>query len=274
MSTGATGGLKRVLLTGAAGRLGRVARERLAGRVGLLRVSDIADLGEARPGEEVMRFDLADAAAVDRACEGIDAVIHFGGVPREASWDELAPANVLGLIHLYEAARRNGVDRVLLASSNHVTGLYRRGDVLDHRTPPRPDSRYGVAKAFGEDLAYAYAWKWGVRGFCMRIGQFAAEPTNVRALSVWLSHGDLARLLMTGLTADYVHEIVYGASRNTRAWWDNSRAYALGYDPQDDAERFADRVPPTAVTGDPVADELQGSTMAATEMVRPLSELP
>jgi uronate dehydrogenase len=266
--------VRRVLLTGAAGRLGAVLRQRLAGRFDLLRVADIADLVGAGPGEEIARFDLADADAAFRACAGIDAIIHFGGCPREEKWEALVPANLVGVVNIFEAARRQGVDRVLFASSNHATGLYRRTVRLDHASPARPDGRYGITKAFGEDMAYAYAWKYGVRGFCMRIGQFAAAPTNLRALAVWLSHGDLERLVMTGLRADYVYEIVYGASRNSRAWWDNSRAFALGYDPQDDAEAFAADVEAAAVPGDPVAAELQGAAMAATDMVRDVSELP
>jgi uronate dehydrogenase len=235
--------MKRVLMTGAGGRIGRVMRTHLAGRFERFVLSDIVDLGSAAPGEEIVTCDLTDAPGLMRLCEGIDGIIHFGGCPGEEGWDEILPANIIGMINLFEAARVQGVDRVLFASSNHAIGLYRRTERLDHRSPPRPDGRYGVSKAFGEDLAYAYAYKYGVRGFCMRIGTFGAKPGNMRTLSTWLSHDDMARLVMTGLTADYRHAIVYGVSRNTRSWWDNALAYELGYDPQDDAEHHAAGLP-------------------------------
>jgi uronate dehydrogenase len=259
--------LNRVLLTGAAGRIGRVMRERLAGKFPVLRVSDIVDLGPARAGEEVETCDLTDAAGMERLCAGVDAVAHFGGCPGEEGWDQLIPANIVGLINLFEAARKQGVDRVLFASSNHAIGLYRRTETLTSASPPRPDGRYGVTKAFGEDLGYAYACKYGVRSFNMRIGTFGATPTDARSLATWLSHGDMERLVMTGLTADYRHAIVYGCSRNTRSWWDNSHAYALGYDPRDDAEAWAGEVTPPAAAPDSATELLQGGGMAGKEFI-------
>ena len=254
--------IERVLLTGGAGRLGRVVRTGLRGEYELIRLSDVADMEPAQPGEEIVRCDLADADGVAALCQGIDAVVHLGGHPREAQWETIVPSNILGSIHLWEAARRSGVDRVIFASSNHATGLFRRGERLDHTTPARPDSRYGLSKAFGEDLAALYAYKWGVRGFCMRIGTCFPEPMNERSLHTWQSHDDFVRLVRTGLTADYVYEMVYGVSANPDSWWDNSRARELGYVPQDTAETWRDKV------GGIGADEeieatFQGGTFAA-----------
>ena len=71
---------KRLLLTGAAGGLGRILRERLKPWTDVLRISDLADLGPAREGEEIVQCDLADKAAVMAMMEGVDAVLHFGGM--------------------------------------------------------------------------------------------------------------------------------------------------------------------------------------------------
>lgn len=234
--------IESVLVTGAAGALGRQLRTRLAGKFALLRLSDIAPMEPAGAGEEVVQLDLADEAGVAALCEGIDAIVHLGGQSVEAPWPVVYKANLLGAIHLYEGARKAGVDRVLFASSNHAVGLWPRATRIDHKAPPRPDGRYGLSKAFGEDLANLYAYKHGVRGFCMRIGSCFPEPTNERTLWTWLSYDDFERLVMVGLSAEYVYEIVYGVSRNTRSFWDNSNAFRLGYDPQDDAERFAEAV--------------------------------
>lgn len=244
----------RILLTGAAGRLGRILREALALECETLRVSDIAPLGAARSGEEVVQCDLADAPAVIDLCQGVDAIVHFGGIATENTWPNLLQANVVGVINIYEAARLAGVDRVIYASSNHTTGMYPVDRKLSHLSPPRPDSRYGATKAFGESIAALYAYKHGIRSICLRIGSCSAKPENRRSLSTWLSYGDLVRLMRVGLEADYGFEIVYGVSDNTRSWWDNSAARQLGYEPQDNAEIYA-----AALENTPFENELAGS---------------
>ena len=100
----------------------------------------------------------------------------------------------------------------------------------------------GVTKAFGEDMAALYAYKHGIRSFCLRIGSCLPRPDNRRALSTWLSHGDFVRLIQVGLIADYVHEIVYGVSGNKRSWYDNSNATRLGYRPLDNSEKYAEKI--------------------------------
>ena len=255
---------KRLLITGAAGSLGSVLRDRLKGRHAPRRLSDIADLGEAGEGEELVQCDLADAEAVHRLCRDVDAIIHLGGCPREAEWPTIQSSNITGCINVWEGARRAGVERILFASSNHVVGLYPTALRLDEASPPMPDTRYGLSKAFGEDLAALYAFKYGVRGFCMRIGSCFPEPRDQRMLSTWLSYDDFVRLVETGLSADYVHEIVYGVSANTRIRWDNRNAIRLGYQPADNAERFASTVE-DRVAGDPLADDRHGGGMVPRE---------
>jgi uronate dehydrogenase len=234
--------IERVLITGAAGALGRVLRAHLRGRYPLLRLSDIAPMDPAGPGEEVVPADLADAPAIDRLLEGIQAVVHLGGHSVEGSWEQILRANVVGLVNLYEAARKAGTERVLFASSNHAVGFHRRWPRTDHTAAPKPDSRYGVSKAFGEILALYYANKHGIKGFCMRIGSARAEPVDERQLSTWQSYPDFCRLVDVGLTAWYRYEIVYGVSANTRSFWDNSNAERLGYRPEDDAEAWASKL--------------------------------
>src|SRR4029079_7727319 len=140
----------RLLITGAAGTLGHILRGAFAGRFQLLRLSDRSPLGPTGPEEEAITCDLADAASVRRLCEGVDAIVHLGGIANEAAWPELLQSNIAGVINLYEGARKAGVERVIFASSNHATGMYPNDKTLSHETPPRPDSRYGLTKAFGE----------------------------------------------------------------------------------------------------------------------------
>ena len=230
---------RRLLLTGAAGALGRELRPRLRPHCEALRVSDIADLGEAAPGEEIVPARLEDAAAVLALCESVDAVIHLGGVSTEQPWAPVLAANIVGVYHLYEAARRQGVKRIVFASSNHVTGFYRQDETIDTLAPPRPDGLYGVSKAFGENLSRLYFDRWGIETVCLRIGSSFPEPRDRRMLATWLSYDDLERLVVASLSTPVAgHTVIYGLSDNDHRWWDNRHAAHIGYRPQDSSEPF------------------------------------
>ena len=228
---------RRLLLTGAAGTLGRVLRPRLGTLCEHLRLSDRADLGAAAPGEELHPAALEDRAAVLALLDGVDAVVHFGGVSTEAAFDPILQANIVGVFNLYEAARHHGVRRIVFASSNHVVGFYRQSEVIDSHAPPRPDTLYGVSKAFGENLSRMYFERYGIQTVCLRIGSATPEPLNRRMLASWLSHDDLERLVVASLTAPCAaHTVIFGTSDNRTRWWDNTRAAHIGYRPQDSSE--------------------------------------
>jgi uronate dehydrogenase len=261
--------LQRILLTGAAGGLGKMLRQSLVGAAPILRLSSRSGMGEPAPHEEIVPCDLADAPAVDRLLEGVDAVVHMGGQSVEAPWDVIVASNIVGMINLYEAARKAGTDRIIFASSNHAIGMHPRTSRLDHNSPARPDSRYGLSKAFGEDMGCFYAYKYGIRSMVIRIGSSFPEPKNRRMLSTWMSYRDMTDLIKVGLTADYLFEIVYGASANKRSWWDNSNAERLGFKAQDDSEVFAGKVEHIG-EDDPVSEALQGGGFAGREYVGPI----
>lgn len=229
----------RLLLTGAAGGLGKALRPRLKAYCDVLRLSDIADLGSAAPGEELMPVALEDKAAVDTLLQGVDAVVHLGGVSTEHSFEDILPANISGTYHVYEGARRHGARRILFASSNHVTGFYKQSETIDNTVPLRPDSYYGLSKAFGENLAQFYWDRYGIETVSLRIGSSFPEPRDRRMLASWMSYDDLERLVMAALTAPVVgHSIIYGISNNSTAWYDNSKARHIGYRPQDSSDAF------------------------------------
>ncbi|WP_280152015.1 NAD(P)-dependent oxidoreductase [Piscinibacter sp. XHJ-5] len=229
----------RLLLTGAAGGLGRVLRPRLKAWCDTLRLSDVADLGAASEGEELRPAALEDGAAVDALLDGVDAVVHLGGVSVEGPFEPILQANIVGVYHLYEAARRHGVRRIVFASSNHVTGFYRQDEVITPQDPVRPDGYYGISKAFGENLSRFYFDRYGIETACLRIGSSFPVPKDRRMLATWLSFDDLERLVLACLTAPVVgHSIVFGMSANRTVWWDNTSARHLGYVPQDSSEPF------------------------------------
>ncbi|HEX3696634.1 MAG TPA: NAD(P)-dependent oxidoreductase [Polyangia bacterium] len=146
-----------------------------------------------------MGGDLASLADMLKVVKGVDAVVALGGFPEEAPWPTILHANIIGAYNLYEAARRNGVRRVVFASSNHATGFYSRNRKIDHQVYPRPDSRYGLSKVFGEQAGFLYAEKYGLEVFCMRIGNVTPSPVDRRRLSNWLSPRDFAQLVRIGI---------------------------------------------------------------------------
>ena len=245
----------RLLLTGAAGGLGRVLRPRLKRLCRVLRASDIAAMDPAGDGEEVVVAALEDAAAVDAIVAGAEAIVHLGGVSVEGPFEPILQANIVGVHHLYEAARRHRVRRIVFASSNHVTGFYRQDQVVSPLEPMRPDGNYGLSKAFGESLSRFYFDRYGLETVCLRIGSSFPEPKDRRMLATWLSYDDLERLVVASLTAPVVgHSVIYGCSDNTTRWWDNTSAAHVGFRPQDSSEPFraaAEARQPTLDTSDP-----------------------
>lgn len=257
---------RKILLTGAAGGLGKALRDRLKANCDVLRLSDKSSLGPAQPGEEIVLADLANAAEVDAMVAGCDAIVHLGGISVEAPFEAILQANILGVYHLYEAARKHGVKRIVFASSNHVTGFYKQSETINADHPARPDSYYGVSKAFGEDFSRFYFDRYGIETACLRIGSSFPEPKDRRMLVTWLSYGDLTRLVRACLTVPKLgHTIVYGASANRDRWWDNHLAKHVGFEPQDSSEPFRAKVEaqPPLPPGDPAATYQGGAFVKA-----------
>ena len=260
--------MKRVLLTGAAGDIGRRLRTLLQPIYPQLRLSDVKRPADLLSEEEFVAAELGDLAAVERAVEGCEGIIHLGGHSVEGSWETILNANIIGCRNLFEAARRQGVQRVVFASSNHAVGFYPRVKRIGTDVTVRPDTRYGLSKAFGEALGALYADKYGLRVLCLRIGNLGDRPLDQRRLAIWLSPEDLVQLIRIGLEhPDLEYEIFYGASFNERTWWDNARAYAYGYRPTGRAEEFREQAmaEQAKLVADSVGDYYQGGTFCAQE---------
>jgi NAD+ dependent glucose-6-phosphate dehydrogenase len=254
---------KRVLVTGGAGLVGSVIRERLADRYEFTSLDRAA--GE---GTVALAVDITDLEALTRAFEGQDAVVHLAADRRaDSPWDSNLSNNFVGTYNVFEAARRAGVRRVVFASSNHATGGYytvepwkfivdgefakvpRPYRLVSEDMRIRPDGYYGVAKAFGEAIGSYYADYHGVSSVHLRIGWVLSsdDPTfSPFALSLWLSHRDLAQIVDRALGTHHMYAVVYATSDNK--WKIFSLAQArqlLGYQPQDSAgEDWTPRPPP------------------------------
>jgi len=259
--------MKTILMTGAAGGIGTYLRPELKGKY-KLRLSDREPIGDLGDGETFVSADLTDLDTVRKAVEGVDGILHFGGHASEGVWEDILDANIIGMRNVYEAARLCGVKRVIWASSNHAVGFYRRDQTIDHTVYPKPDSRYGVSKVFGEAMGSLYSDKYGLEVVNLRIGNVAYKPVDKRRLAIWISPRDLAQLCSIGLDHPEIKfEIFYGASGNARGWWDNSHAEKFGYRPNDHSEDYAEDVlaiEPPASVDDP--DEIyQGGAFVTSE---------
>lgn len=238
----------RVLVTGAAGSIGTVVCSGLVDRG-----HDVAglDLVAEPPGFTGSWFtaDCTDPDAVEAVFDRLehagrlDAVVHLASIPDEASLPMILESHVVTTAALLDAMVGHGVSRIAYASSNHAVGRTPRaplGGLLGVDVPPRPDTFYGVGKVAAEALLRLYADRHSLDAVAMRIGSFLPQPETRRHLSTWLSHDDAVRMVHAALTtADTGFRVIYGISANTRGWWDLEPGRALGYHPEDDAERFA-----------------------------------
>ena len=219
-----------IVLTGASGTLGRVLSPRLSRLGYALRLSDINVFPDPLPeNAEFIHADLTDQAAIFGLVAGSDTVIHFGGANGERSFRQVMESNLLGLIHIFEAARQ-GRQRVIFASSNHTIGYYERGVEIGVSDPPRPDGYYGLSKVYGEMLGQMMLDKHGIESVHLRIGSCLPHPREARHLATWLSYDDFERLIVAALEAPSPgHAVVWGISANTGSWWkaDDCRAHRL-----------------------------------------------
>lgn len=232
--------MKKLVLTGAAGRLGSYLREPLSKLADELVSSDLAEnIGKLYPGERYRKVELAQYDEVHQLLEGADMVVHFGGIPDEAPFDDILQSNIVGAYNIWEAAYRHKLHRVVYASSIHAVGMHRRSQVINASVTHRPDTYYGLSKCFAENLGSLYWDKRQLETVCLRILTCSGVGSS-RTLGTWLSYADLIQLVEKAIDAPAAgFSIVYGVSDNDRSPVSNSEAAHLGFKPKDNAEQFA-----------------------------------
>ena len=233
-----------VLMTGAAGMIGKQLQGYLRDRY-RLRLMYHQTVLPAVGDDEVIIGDVSDLDTVEKAVDGVAAIVHLAGDPKvDATFESVIVNNIRGVYNVYEAARPHGNPRVVFASTNHVAGWYEV--VKSYVTPDlpvRPDGYYGASKAFGEALGRWYHDAFGLPVICLRIGSYLDRPQNVRNLSTWLSPRDMAQVTWRGIESDVQYGIFYAISSNSRRYWDISDTQrVLGYEPEDNAEEYAQEI--------------------------------
>lgn len=229
-----------------------------------LQLTDRVPFPDAPPaGSRFTLADLSDGPVILRLAEECGTILHFGGISVEHPFETVIGPNIRGLYHAYEAARREAA-RMEFASSNHVVGFHERNEVLDANCDFRADGYYGLSKAYGELMGRLYWDKHGVTSIFLRIGSCRAEPTDARMLSTWLSYPDLISLVERSTVSDVKGCLpIWGASRNSHMmWWRNDARNAIGWEPQDSADRFVDRLK-DKTGGNEVAERYQGGDFCA-----------
>lgn len=145
--------MRKIVLTGVAGRLGSYLREPLTKMADQLVSSDLTDdIGNLYPRETYQRADLAKYKDVHTLLEGADLVVHFGAFGDEAPFSDIIQSNIVGAYNVWEATYQQGLKRVVYASSIHAVGMHKKTEFIGIDAPHRPDTFYGLAKCFAEDI--------------------------------------------------------------------------------------------------------------------------
>ena len=230
---------KKILVTGASGHLGGMLFNSLSAIGYKNLIGTDLKKKNIKKNQKFILGNLKNFKTIVKMTKGIHAIVHFGAIPIEDTQQNILHNNIIGTYNLFEAARVNKVKKIIFASSNHAIGFHRRTTRLNQFSNQRPDSHYGLSKAFGEELSRFYADKFNIKSLCIRIGSCLRVPEDRRHISTWISYSDLTQLVNIGIKHKAIHhEVVYGASKNKRSWWNNSRAYKFGYKPKDSADKF------------------------------------
>lgn len=237
----------KILITGAAGRIGSFLVENLAERYELV-LTDIRQPDETY-GFPFHQADIGNIEIIRQVSQGVEVVVHLAANPNEnAPWEEIYPANIIGVYNVFQAAVDSGCKRVVFASSIHVVQGYPADVQVATTMSVRPLNIYGAAKAWGEALARYYADRQQISMICLRFGWVIhREDLNIQPnhadLNMVITLDDLARLVSASIEAPYeLHfGIFHGISNNRRRRLDiSSTCEILGYKPRDDAFAIAE----------------------------------
>ena len=242
----------KILITGSRGLIGKILARALSDRFEIYGLDIIS-----RSQGKYFNMDISNFPKLESVFKKLPrlyAIIHLAAEsPVNGTWESVLRNNIIGTRNIYECARKYKIQRVIFASSNHVTGAYegippklhkqKKPRIISVNDPVRPDSYYGTSKIFGEAIARQFFELHKISSICLRIGTVikSDDPTkNERQMLTWLSHRDLIQLVEKSLFSKVLFGIYYGISDNKGKFWDISNTKKeLGYKPKDNASKFS-----------------------------------
>jgi nucleoside-diphosphate-sugar epimerase len=247
----------RIVITGLSGNIGHILYAGLQGKWEISGI-DVVESTEL----PVTLVDISDFNSIGDAFNEAYTVIHLAAnAYAGADWETIVGPNIIGTRNVFRAALESRVEKIIFASSNHVTGLYEKDEPyrsivagqykhlnpadipqIDHTTPVRPDGYYGTSKVFGEALGRYYSEEYGMQVFCIRLGSVSRRdrPFGARQFATLFMQADLVKLVekcLENKTSKF--GVFYGVSNNTWKFWDTSHVKdCLGWEPEENAEKF------------------------------------
>ncbi len=237
---------ERILITGPCGRVGQeilpLLREQFA-----LRLFDTKPMTVVGDDETIVG-DVQDFAALQRACAGVEAVLHLAAISDEADFHtQLLPVNLAGTYNAFEAARSAGVMKFIFPSTGQTVLNNPKGARVTADMLPRPSTVYACTKLFGEALARHFSDRHGMSAIVIRLCFFRGYDDPLLRLPghdvqrEWCSPRDLTQLVVKSIRSQVKFGIFFGLSDNTERCWDIDHARAvLGYAPEDNAANYLD----------------------------------
>jgi nucleoside-diphosphate-sugar epimerase len=232
--------MARVLVTGSAGAIGQPVCAELLRRGHEVRGLDRLSTPNMR---DAVVVDLVDREGVRAAVQGVDSVVHLAAYPADADFALLEGPNVRGLFHVLDAARLEGVRRVILASSIQALGQW--WDLSrDAPAGPRdglPSNHYALTKVWAEHMGEMYARCYGLSILAVRIAFMVRNPAEALRLQqakvydMYLSRGDVGRFFAHAVEAPaFDFAVVYAVGRGGERRFDMQSARRLiGFEARD-----------------------------------------
>ncbi|MBN19558.1 MAG: hypothetical protein CL758_08815 [Chloroflexi bacterium] len=249
--------MKKVLITGMSGLIGGLLKNKLEKIGGY----ELTALNRSFiKGVTNFQADISNIENIKPAFKNQDIVVHLSAYLEDDEWEGNLNTNIIGTYNVFEAARLNGVKRIIFASSgntirgfsdiepyksiaegryNDVPELYKK---ITHEQV-RPQKIYGAAKVWGEALARHFSDTFDISILCLRIGAVRAQnkPINTHELSTYLSHNDVTDALHKCIEApkDLKYDVLFALSNNKWSYRDlNHTKEAIGFEPSDSADNY------------------------------------
>jgi nucleoside-diphosphate-sugar epimerase len=176
----------------------------------------------------------------------MDTIVHLAGDPATTAdfYESLLDNNIKAVYNIMRAAKDQGCQRVIFASSIQVIEGYPLDVQARPEMPMKPMNLYAAAKGFAELMGHYFAYAEGLSCIGVRVGAFGNNPgmqnpeeIDGRALSAYVSPRDLSHLIIQCIeTPDVQFAIVQAVSDNRFKRMDISSTRELvGYQPQDDS---------------------------------------